>query len=175
VVTYTVEVDTDNSSGRLLPYLTANVQFEVRKDPDVMLVPNAALRWYPQPQDVAPDVRAQYDTADSASAPADKSAEAAPAAPTSAPTDSSTGGHRRHKADQDKSGTVWVKDGQFVRPISVTVGPTDTFSTEVASADLKDGATVIIGEVHEDDASQTTNPFAPQMFRRGGRGGGKGR
>ena len=29
VVTYTVVVETDNSDGRLLPYLTANVQFEV--------------------------------------------------------------------------------------------------------------------------------------------------
>ena len=29
VVTYTVIVTTDNSSGKLLPYLTANVQFEV--------------------------------------------------------------------------------------------------------------------------------------------------
>ena len=29
VVTYTVVVTTDNSSGKLLPYLTANVQFEV--------------------------------------------------------------------------------------------------------------------------------------------------
>ena len=31
VVTYTVVVTTDNSSGKLLPYLTANVQFEVDK------------------------------------------------------------------------------------------------------------------------------------------------
>ncbi len=29
VVTYTIEVITDNSDGRLLPYLTANVQFEL--------------------------------------------------------------------------------------------------------------------------------------------------
>ena len=79
VVTYTVEVDTDNSSGRLLPYLTANVQFEVRKDPDVLLVPNAALRWYPQPQDVAPDIRAQLE-AESAKGPEEKvPAEKAPA------------------------------------------------------------------------------------------------
>ena len=31
VVTYTVVVTTDNSDGKLLPYLTANVQFEVDK------------------------------------------------------------------------------------------------------------------------------------------------
>ena len=47
VVTYVVEVVTDNSSGRLKPYLTANVQFEVARRSDVLQVPNAALRYLP--------------------------------------------------------------------------------------------------------------------------------
>jgi HlyD family secretion protein len=45
VVTYTVVVDTDNSDLRLLPYLTANLLFEVAEHQNVLLVPNAALRW----------------------------------------------------------------------------------------------------------------------------------
>ncbi|HLJ94688.1 MAG TPA: efflux RND transporter periplasmic adaptor subunit, partial [Gemmataceae bacterium] len=45
VVTYTVVVNTDNSDGALLPYLTANLQFEVSKHSNALLVPNAALRW----------------------------------------------------------------------------------------------------------------------------------
>src|SRR5204863_6291083 len=49
VVTYTVVVDTDNANGKLLPYLTANVQFEVNSRPNVLEVPNAALRWRPRP------------------------------------------------------------------------------------------------------------------------------
>lgn len=47
VVTYIVEVATDNTSGRLLPYITANVNFEVTRHENVWLVPNAALRWAP--------------------------------------------------------------------------------------------------------------------------------
>ncbi len=47
VVTYIVEVAADNSSGRLLPYLTANARFEVDRKDDVFLVPNSALRWAP--------------------------------------------------------------------------------------------------------------------------------
>jgi len=59
VVTFTVEVITDNSSGKLLPYLTANAQFELSRRKDVLLVPNAALRWYPTaPEQVAPENRA---------------------------------------------------------------------------------------------------------------------
>src|SRR5262249_12654673 len=49
VVTYTVVISTDNSQGKLLPYMTANLQFEVDRRHDVLLVPNAALRWKPQP------------------------------------------------------------------------------------------------------------------------------
>ena len=52
VVTYTVVVAVDNSSGKLLPYLTARLQFEVEARQGVLLVPNAALRWQPRVQTV---------------------------------------------------------------------------------------------------------------------------
>ncbi len=47
VVTYVVEVIVDNSDGRLLPYLTANLNFEVERVNDTIFIPNAALRWRP--------------------------------------------------------------------------------------------------------------------------------
>ena len=49
VVTYVVEVSTDNSSGRLLPYLTANVKFILDQRKNVLAVSNAALRFRPDP------------------------------------------------------------------------------------------------------------------------------
>ena len=57
VVMYTVEVNTENADKTLLPYLTANVQFEVRSLKNVLTVPNVALRWIPLPQMVAPEAR----------------------------------------------------------------------------------------------------------------------
>jgi HlyD family secretion protein len=57
VVTYTVVISTDNASGKLLPYLTANLQFEVSRRDSALVVPNNALRWQPQPEQVAPDAR----------------------------------------------------------------------------------------------------------------------
>jgi len=57
VVTYTVVVTADNSNGILLPYLTANVQFEVARRAGVLEVPNAALRWNPAPEQMAADQR----------------------------------------------------------------------------------------------------------------------
>ncbi|NNM86877.1 MAG: efflux RND transporter periplasmic adaptor subunit [Phycisphaerales bacterium] len=53
VVTYTVVVDTDNPKGKLLPYLTAQMDFLVANRKNVMYVPNAALRWVPRQTQIA--------------------------------------------------------------------------------------------------------------------------
>lgn len=47
VVTYIVEVDADNSNGKLIPYLTANVKFIRSARRGVKAVPTAALRFQP--------------------------------------------------------------------------------------------------------------------------------
>ncbi len=57
VVTYTVEVNTNNDDSKLLPYLTANAKFIVGRRQGVLLVPNAALRWSPRPNQIAPNLR----------------------------------------------------------------------------------------------------------------------
>lgn len=55
VVTYTVEVETDNTDGKLLPYLTANVLFETQREQDVLQVPTTALRWSPHARSTEPN------------------------------------------------------------------------------------------------------------------------
>ena len=55
VVTYVVEVGTDNSDGTLLPYLTANVKFILAQRKNVLSVPNTALRFTP-PAVIRPEV-----------------------------------------------------------------------------------------------------------------------
>ncbi len=59
VVTYTVVVTTPNKDLKLYPYMTASLQFEIERHEDVLIVPNAALRWKPRQQQIAPDVRAE--------------------------------------------------------------------------------------------------------------------
>ncbi len=56
VVTYVVEVVVDNSDGRLLPYLTANLNFEVERVNNTIFVPNSALRWRPTQEQVVKDI-----------------------------------------------------------------------------------------------------------------------
>ncbi len=48
VVTYVVEIGTDNADMTLLPYLTANVKFILSSRENVQYVPNAALRFVPE-------------------------------------------------------------------------------------------------------------------------------
>jgi len=154
VVTYTVEVITDNSSGKLLPYLTANVKFVVSHLNNVLLVPNAALRWIPQPGQVAPD---------SGSRPGTMPAGAAPAA---IPAQSSQG--------ESVRGIVWVPSGTFVQPIRVRIGLSDGSITEIQTEELKEGNPVVVGEERKEatnreapSSSSPASPFTPQLLGRG--------
>ncbi len=61
VVTYTVVVSTENPKGRLLPYMTATIDFEVGRRTSVLRVPSAALRWQPAAAQIAPDLRGSFD------------------------------------------------------------------------------------------------------------------
>ena len=58
VVTYVVEVSTDNSDGVLLPYLTANVKFIKDSRKQALTVPNAALRYLPDASQIRPEHQA---------------------------------------------------------------------------------------------------------------------
>jgi HlyD family secretion protein len=54
VVTYTVVIGVDNPGGRLLPGMTANVKLVYAEKPNVLRVPNAALRFRPAGADAGP-------------------------------------------------------------------------------------------------------------------------
>ena len=139
VVTYTVEVLTDNSSGRLLPYLTANVKFEITKHTNVLQVPNAALRWKPS-QQVTVGKRQN--------------------APSNSELNKPSGSSKRDVS------TVWVMQDSGLQAVQVHVGITDDAMTEVSSDELKEGMEVVIGEEQKQQGQTgTKNPFAPAPFR----------
>jgi len=177
VVTYTVEVITDNSSGRLLPYLTANVKFEVNRREDVLTVPNAALRWSPPPEMIAPEARAEMANADQQASSRGQGGGAS-----TRPAGRSTtrpSGNRPMGAAAMRRGTLWIKDGEFVKPIRVRTGITDQIVTEVQGEGLSEGLEVVISDARPMDAAGVaggTNPFAPTFGGRGrgGPGGGGG-
>jgi HlyD family secretion protein len=149
VVTYTVEINTDNSDGKLLPYLTANVDFEVALHKDVLLVANSALRWLPATQQIVPDARDEFSTAQRR-----KPGTGALAAASGA------------DQPRGKPGTLWIEEGAYVRPVAVTTGLTDGAATEIETDQLAPGNEVIFGEaVRAEGSNQTASPFTPQLFR----------
>ena len=157
VVTYTVEVLTDNSNGKLLPYLTANVQFELSRRQGVLQVPNAALRWFPKPNQVAPEFRA------ASSGPASRNGEGGGGGPQAS---AEPGSKDAESPGSGALGVLWAKQGDFVRPIQVCVGPSDGTMTEVSGDALKEGLEVVGGEQEKQAVNQATvNPFTPQLGR----------
>jgi HlyD family secretion protein len=121
VVTYGVVVDIDNSDGKLLPYMTANLQFEVARRDHTLLVPNQALRWRPTLKQITPGERAKFQ----APAPGEKGQEE--------PVEVATP-------------IVWLQspDG-LVHGKPVTAGLSDGMSTEIKSDDLPEGSLLVVG------------------------------
>jgi HlyD family secretion protein len=145
VVTYTVVVSADNKDGLLRPYLTTNLTFIVANKKDVLLVPNAALRWQPSREQVAPDQLDAY---------------------------LQLKGKKRSPNDPESldQGFVWIKgeDGH-VRYVQLHTGLSDSVNTEVVGVigggDLPDGAQVIVGEGRADGRASTgANPFVASPF-----------
>jgi HlyD family secretion protein len=151
VVTYTVEVNTDNRDGKLLPYLTANLKFLVAERQDVLMVPNAALRWGPQPDQIAPQVRQALG-------------ERKGKNPGNA--EASTG---KEDKGGPRQGVLWIPEGKYVKPVKVSLGLNDGSLTEIRDSDLKEGMRVVVGEqIKEEGPTSTSSPFTPQIFRRRG-------
>jgi HlyD family secretion protein len=147
VVMYTVEVNTENPDNTLLPYLTANVHFLVRKESNVLLVPNAALRWAPSSlAQIAPDARSR-ETAD----------------PPAANSPGNPNASRSGKGSGERQGVVWLKEDDFVQPVEVKVGTSDGSNTTVISGDLQEGQEVVIGETTGSAQVATQNPFLPKL------------
>lgn len=159
VVTYTVEIVTENANLRLLPYLTANVRFILDQRQSVKAVPNAALRW-------SPGVTV-------AAAPAPGSpGGASPGASSQAPAQNPDRAASHSARSAPRSSTVYVLRGGMPVAVTVTAGLSDGTLTEVTSAELTENDEVITGELAANSAaspSGTTNPFAPPAMGGGGR------
>ena len=169
VVTYTVEISTDNPEGKLLPYLTASVKFEIDRKQNVLTVPNAALRWRPNDAQLAPGADNPFAAK---SGKKDGAKEGPPR------KDGGKDGAKSSERKKNQSGVLWVRDDKLpnrVKPLKVKVGISDGVVTEVSpltEGTTLEGVTVVIGEQHDAgdaESSETTNPFAPKFPGRGGR------
>jgi HlyD family secretion protein len=156
VVNYTVVITVKNETGKLLPGMTATVQFQTGAADNVLTVPNAALRIKPTPA-----MLAAAGISGQSATPRDSTARPAGQARTSAPRTGS-------------GGMLWTVDSTGkVKPVRVRTGVTDGQKTEVQGTSLSEGTQVIVSVAATTGAASTApaaNPFQPQRPQGGGRG-----
>lgn len=139
VVTYNVRINVDNPEQVLLPGMTAYVNIAVVKRNDVVLVPNAALRFkLPEAKD--------KEKGEAGKAPAGGPPGMGGMGPGPGGAGAPGGGAGRGKKKDGSGGTVFVLENGELKPVTVQLGITDNRFTEVVGGDLKVGAKVAVGE-----------------------------
>ncbi|MBV6522062.1 MAG: Multidrug resistance protein MdtA [Gemmatimonadaceae bacterium] len=184
VVNYTVVIDCANSDGKLLPGMTATVDFLVGTATDVFRVPNAALRFRPTAVEIAKlgdansaasiggvdsGTRQPADTTRGATADSARGRSADSTQHTrGGSTGSAPGASARTGTRSGGTAQLWYLDAQGkLASIRVRTGVTDGKVTEIRGTDLKVGMQVISGIVAA--TATSTNPF--QQQQQGGPGG----
>lgn len=141
VVTYIVEVITDNSNGRLLPYLTANVRFDAGKRENVLVVPNSALRWTPKNEYIVSEFRKKKSSSKDSAA-------------------------KKAAGEDNGKSVLWINSGNYLKPLEVKAGISNNTQTEIESPDIQEGMEIVTGlRTVGNDKKSTTNPFTPKIGR----------
>ena len=153
VVTYNVRINVANPEQVLLPGMTAYVNIAVAQHNDVLLVPNAALRFKPADAAEKKPENGQKPASTAATSPGDGGGTAGKGS-----------GDKKGKKRDGQSGTVYVLLGEEIRPVSVQLGITDNRNTEIVGGDLKVGDRVITGENNNGNASGKPSSVGMRMF-----------
>jgi HlyD family secretion protein len=197
VVNYTAVIAVENPDGRLLPAMTATVEFIVAQATDVLKVPNAALRLRPT-EEMTAALRAQHEErmnrrAAGAGADSGRAQPGAGGSGTQGPEARAGAGEwaaRRREAragagelggqaqgDQaaSRSGArsgnrslLWFLDENGkVTARPVRTGITDGQYTQVEGPDIREGLQVIAAITGGTTTTTTASPFQNQPQRRG--------
>jgi len=145
VVTYDTIIEFANPELKLFPGMTAYVTIPVSTAPNVMKLPNTALRYKPP---IAPEeVLALYKRYGIEGAEEQRSAKNSAAEEGAAPT----GAQNLPRAPKAENAVVWkLHPDQSMEPVRVSLGITDHAYTEVSAilkGDLKEGDDVIIRSI----------------------------
>ncbi len=167
VVNYTVVVDVENPDGRLLPGMTATVDFVIKSATNVLKLPNAALRFRATPR-MFETIRARREAA-GGDGPGDSANPGNGNRPSNGSTWSGngTGGFG---GGANNFTMIWSLDeNNELMVVPAQIGITNGQMTEVSSSRLQPGLQVIAGVTQQED-EDSNNPFqrAQQRFRPGG-------
>jgi HlyD family secretion protein len=136
VITYDVVINVSNPEQILMPGMTAYVSLAIAERRDVLLVPNAALRFKPA------DAKKQQNNQDV----------------------NKKRGEGEKAGRNSFTGRVYVlKNGQLV-PVTVNLGITDNRNTEIVSGDLNAGDQAVTGDTQAASNTPASNAPRARMF-----------
>jgi HlyD family secretion protein len=181
VVNYTVVVSVDNPQGKLLPGMTARVNFMTKAAENVLEVPNAALRFKPSEAQLA-ELKANAPKQQTSTAQTQTGTTQTSTAQAGTTTTRDRSAWRSRNGGGNGApaslGTLYTLDANGkLSAVRVRTGVTDGTTTEVRGKDLKEGMKVIAGTVSatSTQSAQTSpggSPFqSGQQQQRGQRGG----
>ena len=145
VVTYNVVIAVDNPDKVLMPGMTAYVNITLAQRDEVLLVPNAALRFRPSAGETGIKNKRGSEKTGTGKLGTGK------------PGSDKAGG--KDKGDASVMATVYVLENGQPKPMRIGIGITDNRMTEVVSGELKEGAAVIV----EDRQLPAKNSKSPGM------------
>ncbi len=154
VVTYSVIIDAQNPEKLLMPGMTASVSFFVTEKKDILVIPNLALEFMPDPQLMESYARSHPEV-----------------------TIARLGHPPESSNVESKYRLVWVIKDDSIYPVQVLVGETDEINYEVISG-IDQGTEVITGIVNaqmsgNNDNAQGGNDVEKSPFMPGPPGGKK--
>lgn len=143
VVTYTTIVEVDNPELKLLPGMTATVSIIVGSAKDVLLIPNAALRFTPlfSEQELGQFFEAQKKLGINPDR--------------SSPQPETQGSPDSKRQERQR---VWILDeSNTIKPVTIKTGVTDNAYSELVEGKLEEGQAIITGEVAAITKTSTSN------------------
>lgn len=138
VVTYPVVVGSANPDLKLLPGMTADLSFQIKKLENVRKIPKAALRFYPPDKKyVHPDDHKIIDGTAFVSETSNEEDDASQEVPATERIMASRRAKKRH---------VWKIDGELLRAVEVEIGLSDNSFSELISGDLDENTRLVTGQ-----------------------------
>ncbi|MCY2975474.1 MAG: efflux RND transporter periplasmic adaptor subunit [Planctomycetota bacterium] len=133
VVTYPVIIAASNPELKLLPGMTASISFEIDSRVSVLKIPTAALRFFPEVEQVRVEDRGLVDGS-GFSESSDASNERMYSA--TEQVEANQKQSRRH---------VWVSRGRLLEAVEVFTGIDESRFTELVRGDLQEGDALVVG------------------------------
>ncbi len=173
VVTYTAVIAVANPEQKLLPGMTANITIPVAQRDNVLMVPNAALRFKPnlsekEQQELRDKMEARRQQREQERGQQQGQQQPGQQGQRGGRDQSDSGGQRR------QGQMIWVLTGdKKIEPRFVRTGLTNGRSTEIMGGDVQEGDVIVTGQNEPNGASAPQTTGSPFGQRPGGFGPGR--